>query len=404
VEKIPLAIVGCGVMGKRHLAGYVELQTQGLSPFRLVSVCDLDLTRAEEMAQLASDGLDEKVVPSSSFDDLDKLGVHAVDLVVLPEVHHALALDAFEKGWHVLVEKPMGLTVKACRVMMEAAENRGGLLAVAENFHYDPMNRLGLALLNSDVIGTPRLMIHQCVGGGDGIIVTPWRHLKRSGGPLLDVGVHNAYVTEMFMGPVREVYAQARLHEETRRRTVEGKEEVISPDAEDAAYATLTFESGAVCQFVEDHGGWGQSIRQRTIHGSKGSLSLPGDRTGKPLALHRSGEDVIQDEGILDRVPDFRLDEVTSVLFGGPRPHRYDLPFQETDRKLLALEYADFGKAIQEGKGTQVDLEDALRSVALPYAMLESQKAHRTVTMEEVLSGQIDAYQRELNEMLALAG
>ena len=45
-EKIPLAIVGCGGMGHRHLYGLAELQNAGLSPFELIGACDPNLDNA----------------------------------------------------------------------------------------------------------------------------------------------------------------------------------------------------------------------------------------------------------------------------------------------------------------------------------------------------------------------
>jgi predicted dehydrogenase len=304
-----------------------------------------------------------------------------------------------QRSWHVMVEKPMGLTVRACKLMLEAADDSQAVLGVAENFHYDPMNRISRELLRAEAIGKPRFMIHNSVGGGDRIIVTPWRHYKRGGGPLLDVGVHNAYVTEYLMGEVESVYAQACLHEKIRR----GKDsEEIEADAEDAVYATLLFSGGATGQYIEDHAAHGQGLWQRIIYGSAGSMHLPGDRSGKPITLNLDGKGTIADERILDFIPDFRLDSITASLFGGERIWHYDLPFPETDRKLLAIEYADFAESILKGRLPEVDLMAAARSVALPYAMLESSKIGRAVTMREVMNEEVAAYQDEINRSIGL--
>jgi predicted dehydrogenase len=311
-----------------------------------------------------------------------------------------VVIEALQRGWHVMVEKPMGLTIRACKLMLQAADSSQGILSVAENFHYDPMSRIGRELIRSGVIGAPRLMIHNNVGGGAGIIVTPWRHYKRGGGPLLDVGVHSTYVTEYLMGEVESVYAQARLHEKFRRDK-EGTE--IEPDAEDAVYATFLFQSGAVGQYIEDHAGHGQGTRQRVIYGSKGSLHLPGDRTGNPIALTVDGDGSISGERILDFIPDFHLDKVTAALFGGERIWRYEFPFPETDRKLLAVEYADFADSILRGRPPEVDPIRAAHAVGLTYAMLESSQLGRPVTMEEIMKEEVSAYQDEINRSIGLA-
>jgi len=399
LSKIRLAIVGCGVMGTRHFAGLAELIKAGLSDFELVAVCDLVPESAEKLAQRAEEELGEKPAAVGTLDELATLEVHAIDAVTAPWDHHVLVTEALQRGWHVMVEKPMGVTIRACKVILEAAGNARGILGVAENFHYDPMNRIGRELIRTGAIGEPRFMIHSSVGGGTGIIVTPWRHFKRGGGPILDVGVHNTYVTEYMMGEVESVYAHARLHEAVRRNN-EGLE--IEPDAEDAVYATFLFQSGAVGQYIEDHAGHGQGVWQRVIYGSKGSMHLPSDRSGRPISMSVDGKGSISNEAILEFIPDFHLSGATAALFGGERIWHYEFPFPETDRKLLAVEYADFGKAITEGRPTDVKHKDAMRSVALPYAMLESSKLGRAVTVEEVMNEEVSAYQDEINRTVGL--
>jgi len=106
---------------------------------------------------------------------------------------------------------------------------------------------------------------------------------------------------------------------------------------------------------------------------------------------------------LLEMVPDFRLDATTAALFGGDRLWRYDFPFNETDRKLIAVEYGEFGDAIATGKPVEVDAYQGTRSVAISYAMLESSVAGRAVTIEEVLNESLGEYQRDIDEGLGLA-
>ena len=178
------------------------------------------------------------------------------------------------------------------------------------------------------------------------------------------------------MGPVSSIYAQTRLHEKIRYNDMAGMDPETSPrhspagvyehwqtempaefeaTAEDAAYATLTFDSGAVCQYLEEHATFGKGFWHRGIYGSVGSMELPGDRSGQPLTIVRDGK-TLQSEELLDLVPDFVLDEATARLFGGERLWKYSFPFPETDRKLIAIEYADFAEAIDKGQQPEVDL------------------------------------------------
>ena len=420
MAKIPLAIVGCGGMGHRHLYGLAELHNAGLSPFELVGACDPVRANAESLADDAEERLGTRPQVVESMEELEALGVVAVDITTTPRFHHTVAEEAIARGWHAMIEKPVGLTVRASNRIQQAAERSDSIVSVAENYRRDPMNRLGKALLDAGVIGSPRLMIHNTMGGGSNMTITVWRHQKNQSGVLLDVGVHFSDILEFYLGPVRTVYAQSRLHEPIRYNPAAGQAGRSSSNpagvygkwqnqmpaqfeatAEDASYATLLFESGAVGQFIEDHAAHGQGVWTRQIHGSAGSLELPSDRSGQLITLHKGGESIC-DESLLDLVPDFHLEPITAALFGGDRLWGYEFPFPVTDRKLLATEYGEFGLAIEDGGSIEVDPAQGARSVALTYAMLESNVAGRALTMDEVLSEKVDAYQLEIDEELGL--
>jgi predicted dehydrogenase len=251
------------------------------------------------------------------------------------------------------------------------------------------------------------------------MIISVWRHQKDQSGLILDVGVHYTDMMEYLLGEVETVYAQTRLHEPVRRNPVaEGHAPTSNPSgvygrwqkempaqfeatAEDAAYATLTFKSGAVGHYVEDHAGHGKSIWSRQIYGSAGSMVLPGDRGGGVISLNLEGKE-ITDEKVLELVPDFHLDPITTSLFGADRLWRYGLPFAQTDRKIIAIEYADFAGAILGGRQVEVGPDQGARAVAVSYAILESGQLGQPVTVEAVLTEQVGAYQQEINDSLGL--
>lgn len=419
MEKIRLAIVGCGGMGHRHLYGLAELKNAGLSRFDLVAACDPVSDSAESLAAQAEERLGVRPTVVTHMEELDALDLAAVDITATPRYHHVLAVEALKRGWHLMIEKPVGLTVRACNLIRQAASSSRKIISVAENYRRDPVNRLAKAILESGAVGAPRFLIHQTVGGGNQMLISVWRHQKDQSGVLLDVGVHFADIMEYFMGPVASLYAQVRLHEPVRHNPAgAGETPQASPagvytkwqrqmpaefevTAEDAVYATVNFTSGAVGQYIEDHAGHGQPLWLRRIHGSQGSLDLPNDRSGRSLALNR-GSVVTKDENILGLVPDFHLSQAAATLFGGDRLWRYDFPFEHTDRKLIAVEYDDWAGAILGEHPVDVDLEQGTRSVAISYAMLESGAAGRPVTIDEIISESIDTYQREINEGLAI--
>lgn len=421
-ETIPLAIVGCGGMGHRHMYGLAELTRSGLSPFTLVGACDPDEGNANSLADQAAELLGTRPAVATSLEALAAAtDVAAIDLTTTPRYHHTVAVEAFERGWHVMSEKPLGLTARACKLMVDAAATHGRVLSTAENYRRDPINRLGKALLDAGVIGDPRLMLHHTMGGADNMLISVWRHQKDASGVMLDVGVHFADILEYYLGPAATVYAQTRLHEKTRKNPMAGSDGAgggpagvygrwqkdmpaeFEATADDAGYSTMLFESGAVVSYIEDHASRGEGMWKRAIFGSRGSMDLPGDRSGKRLTLHLPGQDAGTSAALLDLVPDFRLDEATASLFGGERLFEYSFEFAETDRKLIAVEYADFGLAIQGAANRpEVDGVQGARSVAIAYAWMESQVAGRVVTVDEVLEDRVNEYQADINDGLGI--
>jgi len=414
---LKLALCGCGGMGRRHIRGMKKLQAVGRMPFDLVAVCDIFPKSAQEAADLAQELLGHR--PAIYSDVAELRDIDVLIITTSPETHATLGITAMELGMHVLVEKPIAVTVSQGRQLIAAAQRTGRQLTVAENYRRDPINRLAKALLDGGIIGQPRFMLHTTVGAqGNQMLISVWRHQKDQSGVLLDVGVHFADIMEYFMGEIKSIYAQTRLFEKMRHNPAgAGETPQSAPNpiyakfqrkmpadfeatAEDACFATVNFASGAVGQYIENHAGHGKGIWCREIHGSKGSMDMPNDRSGHHLVLHRLGHEKIDDGRILDLVPDFHLDIATATLFGGDRLWKYEFPFEQIDRKLLAVEYDDFARGILGERPVEVDLYQGTRSVAVSYSILESGVAGRLVTLDEVLNEELDEYQRDINDSM----
>ncbi|NJN82491.1 MAG: Gfo/Idh/MocA family oxidoreductase [Caldilineaceae bacterium] len=141
METIRLAIVGCGGMGHRHLYALAELQRAGLSRFELVGACDPVTANAESLAEQAEELLGSRPTVVGAMAGLVALDVQAVDITTTPRYHHNLAIEALDHGWHAMVEKPVGLTVRACNLIRTAAAKSDRVVSVAENYRRDPINR-----------------------------------------------------------------------------------------------------------------------------------------------------------------------------------------------------------------------------------------------------------------------
>lgn len=396
---LALALVGCGGMGRRHINGLHKLQEIGAQRWELVAVCDVIPENALRAANLAEDLLGKRPMVFASIQELQAASnkVDAVIVTTSPELHAPIGIVALAAGMHVMVEKPIALTVGQGASLIDAANRANRKLAVAENYRRDPINRLARALIDADVLGPLHLFSQSFSGLGGKVIITPWRHRRRSGGIVVDMGIHYADLMEYFVGPIQQVFGFNAIVDKQR---VDDAGTCHDVDAEDLSVGVAQFENGAIGNWLIDLAGRGASHFTRIAYGLGGTLSIPHDRSGRSLelTLRQSGQDLrIEPAEQLALVPDFQLDDVTSKLFGGTRLSSYQLEFQHIDANLLAIEHADFASAIIDDRAPEVDGEVGLRSLAISYGFLEAERLGRPLTIKELTGSLNTPYQSELD-------
>lgn len=400
MKRVGIALVGAGFMGRRHLLGYAALQTAGYDRFTVEAILDLNPEVAEARATEAETLLGYRPHVYTSLDALlEDPDVNAVDIVTDPRTHHTIAVQAMEAGRHVVCEKPLALTVRTARQMTDAAERTGMVLATAENYRRGGSNRLAKAVLDSGVLGELFLMREVRVGGDDGVIISPWRHMKRSGSIGLDMPIHYADIVEYLLGPVRSVWGRGFIAEPIRR-PADGGEPIVA-DGEDSLVVSMVTESGVDVQLAFVPSGRGPGYNERVVHGRNGSLQIPTDRTDGEVVLHLAdgtyrGAEIVQLLG-----PAFRLDPVTTAVLGPDGTGGKGAPWADVDAGHLAIELADFVDAVLDGRAPEVDGIGGLRPLAVVHAGFESGILGRAVAVDEVLDGSIHAYQDDIDAQFA---
>ena len=307
---LKLAMVGCGGMGLRHAFAYIELRRH-FDSFDLVAVCDRHAESANHVASVVESATGRRPEVYTDFDQMlaAENDIDAVDITTDTRMHHSFAIGAMESGASVLTEKPMALTMSACRTMAETAERTGKVLSIGEQYRRDPMNRLTKALVDSGIIGHPGFAMKVGLSGGSGLMHnTGWRALKsRAGSIIIEQGVHEADLLIYFLGNVKSVYSATGLFTPLRTRQemnptlkrfyghrVEDEfenEQEITIDQEDTALAVLKFEAGPIAQFTITNASHGYSALLNSVHGDKGTILLPPTRTGRPPTVNLEGRD-----------------------------------------------------------------------------------------------------------------
>ena len=200
--ELRFAIVGCGHVGKKRAAA--------LPPAALCYACDLDATRAAELA---------RTVPGCSpiTDYGVALADPAVSAVIVATLNAALApiaLAAVRAGKHVLVEKPGALNAAQLRPIREAARAGGVRVRLGYNHRFHPALQKARALLDAGALGPLMFLRGRYGHGGRPGYEREWRADPKlsGGGELIDQGVHLIDLAGWFLGDFTKVEGHAATY------------------------------------------------------------------------------------------------------------------------------------------------------------------------------------------------
>lgn len=250
---IRFAIVGCGRIAKRHAELLGTGQIKGAS---LAAVCDIVPERAKAFAERFS-------VPGfTSIEELLAQPDIDVITVLTPSGMHAdLAVQAARAGRHIVVEKPMALTLEDADRMIAAADAAGvRLFVVKQNRFNVPVVKARQALdagrLGQLVLGTVR--VRWC-RDQKYYAQDAWRGTwAQDGGVIANQASHHVDMLGWFMGPVESVHAR-------------GATALVDIQTEDTCVATVKFRNGAL-GVIEATG----ATRPRDLEGSLSVLGAGG--------------------------------------------------------------------------------------------------------------------------------
>jgi len=140
-----VGVVGCGEIARAHIPFIL-----GETRHTIVGVCDADTKRADELARRCGAG--------RAYDRLanllDQQKPDVVHVLTPPQSHAALAVQAMEAGCHVLVEKPMSLSLEEADAMVAASQAHNVKLCVDHNQLFDPVVLEAKKLIADGVLGT----------------------------------------------------------------------------------------------------------------------------------------------------------------------------------------------------------------------------------------------------------
>jgi predicted dehydrogenase len=232
-----LALIGCGGMGRAHVRTAQDLG------FPVLAFCDIDDAAAVQVRDEYGSGY-ATTAPDRIFRD------DRIDLVIIAthhDAHHPLAMAAAQAGKHILLEKPMCLTVPQAVEVAEAVDKAGVRMVINCKFRIAPAVQKA-----KEFIPHPRISHGQLAMNDSRKSRSTWIWDRNDGGGLLiSTAVHTVDLLAYLMDARAErVYAEGRLFETSKTTT----------EMPDALAGTIRWENGAVSTLISADQGFNPAV------------------------------------------------------------------------------------------------------------------------------------------------
>jgi predicted dehydrogenase len=266
-----VAVIGAGMAGRSHAAGYRNAGTlygEGLPPVHLAAIADLNEAFAADTARRY--GYERSEATWQAVAEADDVDV--VSVVVANPLHREIVEGLLAAGKHVLCEKPMAPSVEDAEAMVAAAQAAGREAAIGFVFRRSPAIVAIRDQVRAGVIGSP---VHfngryWCDYGVDPSGPMSWRYKGGPGsGALSDIGSHLIDLAEFVCGPLAAVRGATLSTYVTKRALPLGSavghaaaqlSDTYEPvENEDLITFTASFASGATGTFSVSRAAYGHA-------------------------------------------------------------------------------------------------------------------------------------------------
>ncbi|AWZ49121.1 oxidoreductase [Clostridiaceae bacterium 14S0207] len=264
---LKLAIIGCGRISYKHVEAIISNKDEAV----LVAVCDVVKEKAEEKKNgyLEKMGNEYKVNVYTDYREmLEKEDIDVVTIATESGYHPEIAINCMNKKKHVIVEKPMALSIEDADKMIKTAKNNNVKLCVSHQNRFNkPIQQLRRAI-ESDrfgrlVNGTARILWNRNMGYYN---QAPWRGTwAQDGGTLMNQCIHNIDLLQWMMGgEIDTVYAQC----DTFLRDIQ---------AEDFGAIVIRFKNGSIGIIEGSACVYPKNLEETlSIFGEKGTVCIGG--------------------------------------------------------------------------------------------------------------------------------
>src|SRR5829696_2647022 len=358
VEKLRFGILGCGVIGPHHAKAIAGLQSA-----ELVAVADVVPQLAQEVAEQTRCSYYASLEEMLSGVDLD-----AVCVCTPSGMHAEGAITALEAGKHIVVEKPVDVTLQAADRLIEVQRATGRRVAVVSQHRFDAATqavhealargKFGRLTSGSADVRWWRSQSYYDSGGWRGT----WE--LDGGGVLINQAIHSIDLLQWLMGQVVEVTAYTGLIAHERI------------EVEDTAVAILKFAGGALGTIVATTSAYPGLTSRISVHGDRGSAIIDDDELVyfHAAGVEQEGKSYGGGENQAWQVMQ-KYGEVASGSGTGADPGGLSMAHRD--------QIMDFVEAIREDREPSINLEDGRKPLAIIQGIYESARTGGPVRIEE---------------------
>jgi UDP-N-acetyl-2-amino-2-deoxyglucuronate dehydrogenase len=346
-----ILLIGCGVVGDVHANALAELAQRGRAS--LAGVMDLDAARAESYGRRWDVPWSSSLKEALRWPDID-----VVHVCVPSGLHATIGISAAQAGKHVLVEKPIDVTLAAADRLIEACHTAGVGLSVVSQHRFDPGFRELQAIVTAGglgrlVLGEARVKWYRSQAYYES---AAWRGTRAldGGGALINQSIHYVDLLLALCGPVDRVNAVTATA-------------AHSLEVEDVAAVLLRFRQGATGTILGSTAIFPGLSERLEISGTNGTAILE-DGALTYLATPESvGE--IGSHGTAWR-------DLAHKGRAAPAPHEPPYGGRHTDQ------IEDFLDALTTGRPPTVTAQDGRAALALVLAAYQAAASGREVPVE----------------------
>lgn len=264
-EMVRVGVVGCGsVMSRCYMELARALRVDGVA--EVVAACDVKEVKREFVREEC--GISNFTTDYRELVNSDE--VEAVLVLTSMLEHGPITREALEAGKHVLVEKPMAVTLEEAAGLVELARTSPGHLVCAPHVVLSPTYQAMWRRIRRGDIGKVHLARARYGWAG------PWWgkwYYQAGGGPLFDLGVYNVTSLTGWLGPVRRVVAMTGTA--IPERTVD--DEVINVDQEDNYQILLDFGNALFASVTTGFSMQRYRSPAIEVYGGEGTIQMMGD-------------------------------------------------------------------------------------------------------------------------------